>query len=86
LTVVIQVICGLARATTGDIQRAWDAIKDAPRKRIHTFLATSDIHLEFKLKISRDECIKRATAAVAFAKSLGCDDIEFSPEDAGTFY
>lgn len=77
------VICALARATNGDIQRAWDAVKAAPRKRIHTFLATSDIHLQYKLKISREECIKKATAAVAFARSLGCNDIEFSPEDAG---
>ncbi|KAI8900396.1 2-isopropylmalate synthase [Globomyces pollinis-pini] len=75
-------ICGLARATRGDIQKAYDAIKGAPRHRIHTFLATSDIHLEFKLKISRDECLKKAVDAVTFARSLGCTDVEFSCEDA----
>ncbi|KAJ3295094.1 hypothetical protein HK104_003026 [Borealophlyctis nickersoniae] len=77
------VICGLARAVPADIQRAYDAVKHAPRHRIHTFLATSDLHLKYKLKINREECVARAVAAVKFAKSLGCDDIEFSPEDAG---
>ncbi|KAI8821841.1 2-isopropylmalate synthase [Fimicolochytrium jonesii] len=77
------VICGLARAVPADIQRAYDAIHHAPHHRIHTFLATSDIHLEHKLRITRDECVARAVAAVKFAKSLGCNDIEFSPEDAG---
>ncbi|KAK9711326.1 2-isopropylmalate synthase (Alpha-isopropylmalate synthase) (Alpha-IPM synthetase) [Basidiobolus ranarum] len=75
------VICGLSRATKGDIQRTYDAVKYAPLHRIHIFLATSDIHLEYKLKISRSECIRRAVEAVAFAKTL-CDNIEFSPEDA----
>jgi 2-isopropylmalate synthase len=65
------------------MERAYEAVKDAPRHRIHIFLATSDIHLEHKLKISRKECIKRATESVAFVKALGCSDIEFSPEDAG---
>ncbi|KAI9106319.1 2-isopropylmalate synthase [Phlyctochytrium arcticum] len=77
------VICGLARAVPADIQRAYDAVKHAPAHRIHTFLATSDIHLQYKLKINRTECIARAVAAVKFARSLGCKDIEFSPEDAG---
>lgn len=75
-------ICGLARATHGDIQRCFDAVKYAPRHRIHTFLATSDIHLKYKLNISRQDCIAKAVDAVAFAKSL-CDDVQFSPEDAG---
>ncbi len=75
-------IAGLARARKEDIQRAFDAVKAAPRHRIHTFLATSDIHLEHKLKISREECVRRAAEAVAFARSL-CGDVEFSPEDAG---
>jgi 2-isopropylmalate synthase len=70
-------------ATKKDIQKAYDAVKWAPKHRIHTFLATSDIHLEHKLRISRDECVKRSAEAVAFAKSLGCEDIEFSCEDAG---
>ena len=76
------VITGLARANQGDIQRAYDAVKVAPRHRIHTFLATSDIHLKHKLKIDREECIDQVIEAVSFASSL-CDDIEFSPEDAG---
>ncbi|KAJ3084264.1 hypothetical protein HDU99_002272 [Rhizoclosmatium hyalinum] len=76
-------IAGLARATQGDIARCFEAVKHAPLHRIHTFLATSDIHLKYKLKISRQECIKRAREAVAFAKSIGCNDIEFSTEDAG---
>ncbi|KAK9711389.1 2-isopropylmalate synthase (Alpha-isopropylmalate synthase) (Alpha-IPM synthetase) [Basidiobolus ranarum] len=75
------VICGLSRATKGDIQRTYDAVKYAPLHRIHIFLATSDIHLEYKLKIDRAECVRRAVEAVAFAKTL-CDNIEFSPEDA----
>ncbi|CAO3613951.1 unnamed protein product [Cunninghamella blakesleeana] len=75
-------ICGLARAVPGDIKRCAEAIKDAPKKRIHTFLATSDIHLKHKLKIDRDECVKRAVEAVTLAKSL-VDEVEFSPEDAG---
>ncbi|KAI9331962.1 2-isopropylmalate synthase [Obelidium mucronatum] len=76
-------IAGLARATQTDIARCFDAVKHAPLHRIHTFLATSDIHLKYKLKITRAECITRARAAVAFAKSIGCNDIEFSTEDAG---
>ncbi len=75
------VIAGLARATRVDIERAWDALREATRPRIHTFLATSDIHLEHKLKISRDEALGQAREAVALARSL-CDDVEFSPEDA----
>ena len=76
------VIAGLARANKEDIQRAYDAVKAAPRHRIHTFLATSDLHLEHKLKIDREECIEQVIEAVTFAKSL-CDDVEYSPEDAG---
>jgi 2-isopropylmalate synthase len=76
------VIAGLSRANEQDIQRAYDAVKVAPRHRIHTFLATSDIHLKHKLKMDREECIEQVIKSVNFAKSL-CDDIEFSPEDAG---
>jgi 2-isopropylmalate synthase len=76
------VIAGLARANQQDIDRAYQAVKAAPRHRIHTFLATSDIHLKHKLKIDREECIDQVIKAVSYAKSL-CDDIEFSPEDAG---
>ncbi|RLN51948.1 hypothetical protein BBJ29_002929 [Phytophthora kernoviae] len=75
-------ICGLARSMEKDIQRCYDAVKYAPKHRIHTFLATSDIHLKYKLRISRDECIRRAVEAVSFASSL-TPDVEFSPEDAG---
>jgi len=76
------VITGLARANLEDIQRAYDAVKGAPRHRIHTFLATSDIHLKHKLKIDREECIDQVINSVSFASSL-CEDVEFSPEDAG---
>ena len=76
------VIAGLARASKTDIARAYEAVKIAPRHRIHTFLATSDIHLEHKLKIDREECVSRIIEAVTFAKSL-CEDVEYSPEDAG---
>jgi 2-isopropylmalate synthase len=75
------IIAGLARACRPDIERAWDALKDAARPRIHVFLATSDIHLQYKLRITREECLEQARESVQFAKSL-CDDVEFSPEDA----
>jgi len=75
------VIAGLARACHLDIERAWDALKDAARPRIHIFLATSDIHLQYKLRITRDQCLAQARESVSFAKSL-CSDVEFSPEDA----
>jgi 2-isopropylmalate synthase len=75
------IIAGLARACRPDIERAWEALKDAAHPRIHIFLATSDIHLQYKLRITRDECLAQAREAVRFAKSL-CNDVEFSPEDA----
>ncbi|MFY9948367.1 MAG: 2-isopropylmalate synthase [Candidatus Sulfotelmatobacter sp.] len=75
------IVAGLARACRPDIERAWEALKDAARPRIHVFLATSDIHLQYKLRITRDQCLVQARDAVRFAKSL-CDDVEFSPEDA----
>jgi 2-isopropylmalate synthase len=75
------VVAALARCCHDDIQRAWQALKAAARPRIHTFLATSDIHLQHKLKISRQECLEQARDAVRFAKSL-CEDVEFSAEDA----
>ena len=75
------IIAGLARACRPDIERAWEALQDAAHPRIHVFLATSDIHLQYKLRITRDQCLAQARDAVAFAKSL-CDDVEFSPEDA----
>ncbi|HEY9813425.1 MAG TPA: 2-isopropylmalate synthase, partial [Candidatus Sericytochromatia bacterium] len=75
-------ICGLARATRQDIKAAAEALKPAAKHRIHTFIATSDIHLEYKLKKTRQEVIAIAEEMVAYAKSL-VDDVEFSPEDAG---
>jgi len=75
------IIAGLARACRPDIERAWEALQDAALPRIHVFLATSDIHLQYKLRITRDQCLEQARDAVRFAKSL-CDDVEFSPEDA----
>lgn len=75
-------ICSLARAVERDIKAAGEAIAPAPLKRIHTFIATSPIHMEYKLKMSPKEVIKRAVDAVAYAKTF-CEDIEFSCEDAG---
>jgi len=76
------IVCGLARCTRNDIQTAWEGVKGAKHPRIHTFLATSDIHLQHKLRMTRPEVVARATEMVAFARSL-CADVEFSPEDAG---
>src|SRR5262249_12176860 len=75
------VIAGLARCNTADIERAWQALKEAPRPRIHVFLATRAIPRQFKLKMAREEIIRRAIEGVKLAKSL-CADVEFSPEDA----
>ena len=75
------IIAGLARACTQDLERAWQAVKHAARPRIHVFLATSDIHLKYKLRISREQCLKQAEESIRLAKSF-CDDVEFSPEDA----
>jgi 2-isopropylmalate synthase len=75
------VICGLARCNPEDIDRAWEAVRDAPKPRIHVFLATSAIHREFKLNMAKDEIVARAVEGVQRAKGY-CDDIEFSPEDA----
>jgi 2-isopropylmalate synthase len=75
------IIAALARACRPDIERAWQAVQSAAHPRIHVFLATSDIHLQYKLRTTRNECLAQAREAVRFAKSL-CDDVEFSPEDA----
>ncbi len=75
-------ICGLARARKDDIKTAAQALKPAAKGRIHTFIATSDIHLKYKLKRSRAEVLQIVPEMVAYAKSL-VNDIEFSPEDAG---
>ena len=74
------VICGLARTSKQDIDAAWNAIKDAERARIHTFIATSDIHIERKLQTTREDVKGQARAAVAHARQY-TDDVEFSPED-----
>ena len=73
-------VASLARCTKGDIDAAWGAVKGAKKPRIHVFIATSDIHMEYKLKMSREEVLESITKNVAYAKSL-CDDIEFSAED-----
>jgi 2-isopropylmalate synthase len=75
------VICGLARCNPEDIDRAWEALQDAPRPRIHVFLATSAIHREFKLRMAKDEIVRRAVEGVQRARGY-CDNVEFSPEDA----
>lgn len=73
-------VAALARASKEDIDSAWGSIKEAAHPRIHTFIATSDIHLEHKLKMSRDEVLKAAVEAVKYAKSF-TDNVEFSAED-----
>jgi 2-isopropylmalate synthase len=74
-------IAALARCCKEDIERAWQAVQKAAHPRVHAFLATSDIHLQHKLKISRQQCLEQARDAVILATSL-CEDVEFSPEDA----
>ena len=75
------VIAGLCRAVRTDIDRTWEALKDAESPRIHTFLATSDIHLKHKLQKNREEALQQAVDAVKHAKKY-CSDVEFSAEDA----
>jgi 2-isopropylmalate synthase len=75
------IICSLARAREEDIRSAWEALRDAPKKRIHTFHSTSDIHLKHQFRVSREEALRRSVEMVKFAKSL-VDDVEFSPMDA----
>src|ERR671937_2182799 len=75
------VVCGLARTHKADIDAAWNAIKDAERPRIHTFISTSDIHITHQLQTTREDVKGQAKAAVALAKSY-CEDVEFSPMDA----
>src|SRR3954464_4476948 len=74
------VICALARTAVQDIDAAWNAVRDAERPRIHTFIATSDIHIEHKLRTTREDVKGQARAAVAHARQY-TDDVEFSPED-----
>ncbi len=74
-------IAGLCRAKDIDIERAWEALKYSRKPRIHTFIATSDIHMEYKLRKTREQVVEDAVKAVRLAKSL-CDEVEFSAEDA----
>ncbi len=74
-------VCGLARASRQDIVRAWDALREAEKPRLHVFLATSPIHRDYKLKMSKAEVVHNAVEAVKLAREL-CGDVEFSPEDA----
>lgn len=76
------VICSLARCRKEDIERAWEAVKYAEKPRIHTFIATSPIHMEKKLRMTPEQVLETAVEMVKFARGL-CSDVEFSPEDAG---
>ncbi len=75
------VVCGLARANPGDIERCWEAVRDSERPRIHTFCSTSDIHIEHQLRSSRADVLGLVRASVAQARAV-CEDVEFSPMDA----
>ncbi len=74
-------VCALTRTKKADIDRAWEAVKNAADPRIHTFIATSDIHLEHKLKMTRQEVLEEAVSGVKYALKL-CPNVEFSPEDS----
>jgi 2-isopropylmalate synthase len=76
------VICGLARAARGDIDRAHEAVKVAAHPRVHLFLATSELHMKHKLRMTPAEVLTRVSDMVAYTRAL-CEDVEFSPEDAG---
>lgn len=78
----VPVIAGLARANKSDIDKVWEAVQGAQNPRIHTFLATSSIHMKHKLKMDPEEVVQRVAEMVAYARTL-CADVEFSPEDAG---
>lgn len=75
------IVCSLARAREEDIRSAWEALKDAPKKRIHTFHSTSDIHLIHQFRVTREEALKRSVEMVQLARGF-VDDVEFSPMDA----
>ncbi|MGE5545989.1 MAG: 2-isopropylmalate synthase [Solirubrobacterales bacterium] len=74
------VICGLARATKGDIERCAEAIKPAPRNRIHTFISTSPLHMKYKLQMEPEKVLEKVTESVSFARRF-TDDVEWSAED-----
>src|SRR6202048_5060520 len=75
------VICGLARTAQQDVDAAWNAVRDSERPRIHTFISTSDIHIEHQLQTTREDVKGQTRAAVAHARGY-VDDVEFSPMDA----
>ena len=75
------IIAALARTHSADIETAWEAVRGSERPRIHTFISTSDIHIEHQLQMTREDVLGQARAAVAHARGL-CDDVEFSPMDA----
>ena len=81
-TVKESVVCGLARANENDIRRCGEAVKVAARPRVHTFIATSPIHMEKKLRMEPSQVVDQAVRAVTWARQF-TDDVEFSPEDAG---
>ena len=74
-------VAALCRCVTADIERGWEAVKYSPKPRIHVFLATSEIHMQYKLKMTQEEVLQRAIEGVTLARSL-CEDVEFSCEDA----
>src|SRR6056297_2213091 len=74
-------VASLARANKDDIDKAWESLSEAKHPRIHTFIATSPIHMEYKLKMTPQEVLKQVEEMVTYAKSY-CDDVEFSAEDA----
>lgn len=78
-------ICGAARCTKKEIERCWEALKYAKIPMICTFIATSDIHMKYKLNMSREEVVERARSMVAYATSLGFEHVRFSLEDATRF-
>ena len=74
------IIAGLARTSRGDIDKAWEAVQPAAKPRIHTFIATSDLHMERKLEMTREQVVAQVRDMVTHARGL-CEDVEFSPED-----
>lgn len=78
----VPIICGLARTTESDIDKAWEGVRESDHPRIHTFIATSDIHMQYKLKMTRSQVEEKVASMVTYAHHL-CPDVEFSPEDAG---
>lgn len=80
-TIKNSTICGLARAKKSDIERTANAVKAAPKNRIHTFIATSPIHMQYKLRMDKNQVLEAITDSVSFARNL-CSEVDWSPEDA----